>query len=321
MAVGVDVGGTKVLAALVDVSDVAGPQVLERVQVPVTTARAHEPDNLGEQVSSLVETLLVARGGGNVPVGIGVAGYVDLQGAVVRSPNVPQAVGVDLAAAVRDRTGVEAVVDNDANCVATAALMWRRPVVDDLVALTLGTGIGGGLVSGGELLRGARGFAGEPGHMVTVPGGIPCVCGQRGCWERYASGTALGEMAEEAFASGRVGLGGPGGDVEARSGERLVAAARCGDSAAIEVIAEYCSHFALGLANLMNLLDPALVVVGGGVALALDVMLDHILVELASNPTLADRMPVIEVAPFADAAGVVGAATAAAVACEPGPVR
>ncbi|MCZ7628972.1 MAG: ROK family protein [Microthrixaceae bacterium] len=227
--------------------------------------------------------------------------------------------GVDLVGAVRDRTGVEAVIDNDANCVATAALAWRRPLAEDLVALTLGTGIGGGLVCGGELVRGARGFAGEPGHMVIVPGGVPCVCGQRGCWERYAPGTALGEMADEAFMSGHVVLGRSQEDVAVPSGERLVAAARSGHMAATEVIAEYCSHFALGLANLMNLLDPALVVIGGGVALALDIMLDHVRSDLASNPTLADRMPTIEVAPFADAAGVVGAATAAAAARERGP--
>lgn len=312
VAVGVDVGGTKVLGVVVDFSDVGGPQVLERVHVPVTTASPHEPGNLGEQVSAVVESLVAAAGAGNVPVGIGVAGYVDLHGEVVRSPNVPQAVGVDLLGAVRDRTGIEAVVDNDANCVATAALMWRRPVVSDLVAVTLGTGIGGGVVAGGKLLRGARGFAGEPGHMVIVPGGLPCVCGQRGCWERYASGTALAEMAEDAFTTGRVRFGATQEGVPAGSGERLVEAARMGDEDATEVISEYSAHLALGLANLMNLLDPGLVVISGGVALALDVMLDHIRAELASNPTVADRMPSVEVAPFADAAGAVGAATAAA---------
>lgn len=311
VAVGVDVGGTKALGALVDLADSGGARVLERVHVPVTTASRHEPGNLGEQVASLVEELVAASGLGAVPVGIGVAGYVDLDGVVVRSPNAPQAVGVDLLGAVRDRTGIDAVVDNDANCVATAALAWRRPAVGDLVALTIGTGIGGGLVSGGRLLRGARGFAGEPGHMVTVPGGIPCACGQRGCWERYASGTALGELAERAFGSGRVEPTGVPDAATGGSGERLVAAARAGDVAAIEVMAEYSVHLALGIANLTNLLDPEVVVIGGGVALALDVMADHVRAELASNPTMEGRVPHIEAAPFADAAGAVGAATTA----------
>jgi glucokinase len=318
VAVGVDVGGTKVLGLVVDFSGVGGPQVLEELNVPVTTSLAHEPDNLGEQVSALVERLVATTGEGSVPVGIGVAGYVDLQGAVVRSPNVPQAVGVDLRGAVRDRTGIQAVVDNDANCVATAALAWRKPVVTDLLAVTLGTGIGGGLVVGGHLLRGARGFAGEPGHMVIVPGGHPCVCGQRGCWERYASGTALGAMAADAFSTGRVQFGATPEVIPGGSGERLVAFARAGNSAATDVISEYSAHLAVGLANLMNLLDPELVVISGGVALALDVMLDHIMAELASNPTVAHRLPSVEVAPFADAAGAVGAATAAAGACQPG---
>lgn len=313
VAVGVDVGGTKMLGVLVDFSAARGPQVLERIHVPVTTASSQDPDNLGEQVSTVVESLVATAGAKDVPVGIGVAGYVDLQGSVARSPNVPQAVGVDLVGAVRDRTGIEAVVDNDANCVAIAALMWRRPVVRDLVAVTLGTGIGGGLVAGGNLLRGARGFAGEPGHMVVVPDGLPCACGQRGCWERYASGKALGEMAEAAFATGRVEFHATTQCSPAGSGERLVAAARTGNMAAVEVISQYSARLALGLANLMNLLDPALVVISGGVALALDVMVDHIRAELASNPTVADRLPSIEVAPFADAAGAVGAATTAAV--------
>lgn len=318
VAVGVDVGGTKVLGVVVDLSDAGGPQVLERMNEPVTTAHAHEPHDLGEQVSVLVERLVATNGAGSVPVGIGVAGYVDLHGAVIRSPNVPQAVGVDLLGAVRDRTGIEAVVDNDANCVATAALQWRKPVVNDLVAVTLGTGIGGGVVVGGRLLRGGRGFAGEPGHMVIVPGGLPCVCGQRGCWERYASGTALGELAEDAFTTGRVQFGAIPGVAPAGSGERLVALARNGDRAATEVISEYSSHLAVGLSNLMNLLDPDLIVISGGVALALDVILEHVMADLASNPTVAHRLPSVEVAPFADAAGAVGAATTAAGACQPG---
>lgn len=312
LAVGVDVGGTKVLGVVVDFSDRGGPQVLERIQSPVTTAAPHEFGSLGEQLSALIEALVAGAGAGNVPVGIGVAGYVDLRGVVVRSPNIPQAVGMDLRGEVLARTGIEAVVDNDANCVATAALAWRRPVVSELVAVTLGTGIGGGLVAGGRLLRGARGFAGEPGHMVIVPDGLPCVCGQRGCWERYASGTALSEMAEVAFNAGRVRSATTSEGTPVGSGERLVALARTGQRAAAEVISQYAGYLALGIANLMNLLDPELVVISGGVALALDVMLEPIRAELSSNPTVADRLPLVEVAPFADAAGAVGAATTAA---------
>ncbi len=320
LAVGVDVGGTKMLGVLVDLSDPSGPQVMRRVRQPVAPGDPNEADRAGEltdRISALVEDLVAdtrdrdrtsgadrpATRGGAPPVGIGVAGYVDHRGVVLRSPNVEAVVGVDLVREVRDRIGIEVVVDNDANCVAIAAAAWRRPQVSELVAITFGTGIGGGLVVGGELVRGASGLAGEPGHMVVVVGGRPCPCGQRGCWERYASGTALGELARR-----RSGGQGPSG-----SGELLVEAARGGDRGALELLTDYAGHVAVGIANLVNLLDPALVVISGGVALALDVLAGPIEAALHANPTLAGRVPPIEVAPFADAAGAVGAATAAAM--------
>lgn len=322
-AVGIDVGGTKVLGVVVDLSDPAGPQILRRVREPVPTGGPGDAADLAGRISALVERLVAQAerdqatgrdqtdGTGRAatrraapPVGIGVAGYVDRRGVVTRSPNVPQAVGVDLVSEIRERCGIEVTVDNDANCVATAASAWRRPQVADLVAITFGTGIGGGLVVGGELVRGARGFAGEPGHMVVMAGGRRCPCGQRGCWERYASGTALGELAR-----GRAGGPSPPGN-----GELLVEAARGGDPRALELLTEHAGYVALGIANLVNLLDPALVVISGGVALALDVLIGPIEAALAANPTVSDRVPAIEVAPFADAAGAVGAATAAALA-------
>ncbi|MEZ5348381.1 MAG: ROK family protein [Microthrixaceae bacterium] len=311
LAVGIDVGGTKVLG--VRLERVGGRvRVAERIHLPVARGHADSSDGVAAQVADVAAVLSVDTPG--IPIGVGLAGFVGTDGVAARSPNVPQVVGVDLGAALHERLGVRPLVDNDANCVATAALALRTPRVSDLVAVTFGTGIGGGLVAGGELLRGSRGFAGEPGHMVVVRDGIPCVCGQSGCWERYASGARLSELATEAFAGGRVA--GPDADRSGRSigsrsarpGELLVEAARAGDAGALEVLAEFSGWLAVGLSNLVNLLDPELLVVGGGLSSALDVLSEPLTGHLASNPTISDRVPPLEAAPMAEASGAVGAA-------------
>ena len=134
--------------------------------------------------------------------------------------------------------------------------------------VTLGTGIGGGLLQGGTLLTGAHGFAGELGHMVVDPSGPPCPCGRRGCWERFASGGGLGRLAREAAQAGQlpevVALA--GGDPEAVRGEHVTAAARAGDPGALAVIGQLGWWVALGLANLVAVVDPSMVVLGGGLA-------------------------------------------------------
>lgn len=310
-AVGVDIGGTKVLGVRLRRHG-DRVEVLERVHLPVARGREGS-DGVAHQVADVASMLSIDSPG--VPVGVGVAGYVGLDGIPARSPNVPQVVGVDLGAAVTERLGVHPVVDNDANCVAVAARGLHRPAVSDLVALTFGTGIGGGLVVGGSLVRGARGFAGEPGHMVVQPGGIECVCGQHGCWERYASGTRLTELAADAFARGRIGgheTGGGTGTGErplrVPAGELLVEAVRAGDGPATELMEDFCGWLALGVANIVNLLDPELVVVGGGLSAALDVLAGPLEAHLRRMPTVADRVPPVVAAPMAEASGAVGAA-------------
>ncbi len=306
---GVDVGGTKVLGVLVEFAANGTCRILDRVEVPVARNGPGTAGDLAGQLAGVARQLMSDVGGGGVTAaGIGVAGYVSLNGAVVVSPNVPQAVGIDFGAVLGQVCGVEPFIDNDANCVATAALAWRRPTVDDLLVVTLGTGIGGAVVSGGTLIRGAHGFAGEPGHMVVVPDGLPCVCGQNGCWERYASGSALARMAETAIGPTSGGSAGAIGG----SAELLVESARRGDPGAVAVMGEFAGHIADGLGNLINILDPEIVVLGGGVSRALDVITGPLLAELSANPTVRPRLPVVELAPFGEAAGAVGAATAAA---------
>jgi glucokinase len=134
------------------------------------------------------------------------------------------------------------------------------------------------MVVEGRLVRGVNGYAGEPGHMVVDPNGPPCVCGRRGCWERFASGSGLARLAREAAAGGRLArvVALAGDDPEAVRGEHVQAAARDGDTGALAVIDAWAWWVALGLVNLTNLLDPGVILVGGGLATAADLVLEPV---------------------------------------------
>ncbi|MFZ9040573.1 MAG: ROK family protein, partial [Ilumatobacteraceae bacterium] len=200
-----------------------------------------------------------------------------------------------------------------ARCAAAAeGLCGAGTGATDMVLVTLGTGIGGGLVAGGRLQRGKHGFAGEYGHMVVDPDGPPCPCGRRGCWERYASGSGLARLAREAAVGRRVNrvLDIAGGDPEAVRGEMVMQAAREGDPDALAVIDDFGRWVALGLVNLTNTLDPEMFVLGGGLAAGADLYLDPIrkwFRELIYQPELRP-MPAVAFAEWGERAGAVGAA-------------
>jgi glucokinase len=181
--------------------------------------------------------------------------------------------------------------------------------------VTLGTGIGGGLVLDGRVEVGATGFAGEIGHMVVDPAGPPCPCGRRGCWERFASGAGLGLRAREAALAGRMGqvVKLAGGDPESVRGEDVSAAAMAGDPDARRVIEEVGWWLGFGLANLACVLDPECFVLGGGLVHAGDPLLDSARAAFGELVEGGPRRPlaVIVTAAFDERAGAVGAALAA----------
>ncbi len=268
--IGVDVGGTKLLPLRLepDGSIVAG------AARPSPRAGA---DLVSEIVAS-VEALTVAPGAGApAALGVGVPALVDAGGVVRFSAHLGGVVGT----ALRDELeaalpGTAVWVGNDATAACWAE--HQRGAArgcQDVLLITLGTGIGAGFVSGGRLLEGAHGYAGEVGHMVIDPTGPHCSCGKRGCWERYASGSGLGvlgrEMAMAGLAPRLVELA--GGDPEAVRGEHVTRAAGEGDPAAIETMGRLAGWLALGLSNLVNALDPEVIVVGGGLAEAGDVLI------------------------------------------------
>jgi len=267
--VGIDLGGTKVQAVVLDP---------DGGHDPVVEVRVDTPGDAGGLVSTLAGVVAEvdgrlgggrSAGGPVVGVGVGAAGLVDAAGVLHDAPNLPGVVRLDLAGDLAQATGRPVAVDNDA----TAAMLaeWRLGAARgarDAVLVTLGTGIGAGVVMGGALQRGAMGFAGEPGHMMVDPTGPPCPCGRSGCWERFASGSGLGRLARDAAGAGRaprlVALA--GGDAEQVRGEHVAAAAAAGDADALGILDGFAWWVAVGLANLVNILDSELVVVGGGLS-------------------------------------------------------
>lgn len=297
---GLDVGGTKVLAVAVDDAGAT-----------IGSARAATRHGADRLIADLAE--LIGSFGGLAGIGVGIAGLVDRGGRLRVGPNLPGIVDLGLAEQLAGRTGLPVAVENDATC-ATWAEVQRGAArgARDAVLVTLGTGIGGGVVAGGVLQRGANGFAGEPGHMVLDPNGPLCPCGRRGCWERYASGSGLGRMGREAAEAGRaprlVELA--GGDAEAVRGEHVTAAASEDDAGALEVMRDFGWWAGLGIANLVDLLDPEIVVVGGGLISAGSVLLDPLRAAFERLVLAADHRPRVPIvaAELGEEAGAIGAA-------------
>lgn len=257
---GVDVGGTKILGVVVDRD--APSQLLAEHRVG-TPARA---DGVLDALAGVVQTLALEVE--ITSVGVGIAGLVDREGLLHTSPNLPMLSRVPVRAELERRTGLPVAVENDATATA-----WGENQIGsgrgapDMLCLTFGTGIGAGIVLGGKLVRGAHGFAGEAGHMVVDPSGPPCPCGRRGCWERLASGSGLRRLAREAAEAGRLqrALELAGGDLGIVQGEHVSQAAQEGDRQALDLLQAFGWWVALGIGNVVTLLDVSAVVLGGGV--------------------------------------------------------
>lgn len=256
-------------------------------------------------------------------VGVGVPGLVDRRGTLRFAPHLPGVVELDVGRLLAASTGLAVRVDNDATCALRAEHRGGGARgTGDAVLVTLGTGIGGGLLVGNRLARGAAGFAGEIGHMVVEAGGRACTCGGRGCWERYASGTALGRMVKDAVAAG----GGDrfaslaGGGPEAAGGEQVMSAAAAGDAEAVGILEQFAGWVALGLANLVHVLDVERCVIGGGVVAAGDVMLAPVRAAFSRLVMAPYHRPPVQIvaAQLGERAGAIGAALLAAEGSEHG---
>ncbi len=289
--------------------------VLTQRKVP--TPR-HDPPALVAALADLIGEL-AAESGSLDGVGVGLPGLVGLDGVLRYGPNVPGVLDLDVSAVIEDRFGVPVVVDNDATHAARAELRWGRAVDRrHVVVVTQGTGIGGALVVDGRIVRGANGFAGEPGHMLIDPNGHRCACGRKGCWETVSSGAGLVNLAGELIDQGRgerfVALA--GGDRRAVRGEHVSAAFAEGDADALEVLDRFASWVAAGIGSLVSLLDPEMVVLGGGLSEITDQFIEQVRRRVSSMAVGGEHRPAPEIvtARFGPEAGAVGAALAAAEA-------
>ena len=314
LAIGIDIGGTKVAAGVVD----AQGRVVAR-------ARRDTPTRSPQAVEDLIAELVAELSARHevVSVGIGAAGFVDAtRSTVVFSPHLAwrdeplrEAVELRVRERLGRRVGRRTLVENDANAAAWAEYRFGAGRGEPrLVCITLGTGIGGAVVSEGRLQRGRHGIAGEFGHMVVVPGGHRCECGNRGCWEQYASGNSLGRDGRE-LARGRSPfahalLAGAGGDPEAVRGQVVTAAARAGDPAAVEIVQDTGRWLGTGIANLAAALDPGTFVIGGGASDAGDLLLGPAREEFRRTLTGRGHRPEARIvrARLGPDAGLVGAA-------------
>ena len=321
-SIGIDVGGTKMLGVALSA---AGDVVAEaRMASPHPLSAApgdpQAADALVDGLVAMVEILSadVRRAGlpAATALGVGVPGLVDDAGRLRYAPNLPAGDGMDVVARLGDHVDLRVVADNDATCATVAEwVVGAASGASDAVLVTLGTGIGGGLVCAGKVMRGRNGFAGEIGHIVVDPSGPQCACGRRGCWERFASGSGLARMAREAAHAGRLAsvVHAVGGDPEAVRGEDIAAAVAGGDAEAQAVLEELGFWVALGLSNLALVLDPEVFVIGGGLADLVAGILPSVRSTVAEMLWPQSGRPEIRIVPAAlgERAGAIGAALVA----------
>lgn len=306
LACGVDVGGTKILGGVVDEKGT----IVEELRV---TSPATDPDAIQTAIASVVLELKSRHEISSV--GVGAAGYIDkARSTVMFAPNIAWR-DVNLRQGLEKQIDLPVVIENDANAAAWGEFAYGAGAdVEDLLLVTVGTGVGGGLVLDGQLYRGAYGVGAEIGHMRIVPNGIVCGCGNLGCYEQYASGNALVRDVRAAAVAGDPRTSAlverAGGDPGKIVGPMVTEVAQDGDPFAIEALATLGTWLGEGIASLTAVLDPAVVAVGGGVADADELLLGPARTAFRNQLTGRGHRPELDIrrASLGNNAGVIGAA-------------
>ncbi len=305
LIIGVDVGATKTTAALVD--EQANILNLNRKSTPTESSKilVRNTIELIEEIFNVSKACVKNILG----IGLGVAGLMDFQkGIVVFSPNLPLR-NLPLRDIVHHHFNVPTFLDNDANVAAMGEKFFGvGREVSNLVCLTIGTGIGGGMIIDDRVYRGAGGSAAEIGHMVIDPDGPPCGCGNRGCLEAFASGTAIARRAREVVNEESIIFRLIRGKIEDISAEVVVHAARKGDSLAKRILREVGEALGVGVANVINIFNPEMIIIGGGMA-EIEELLTTARAEI-SRRALAPNLKMVKIvgASLRTNAGVLGAA-------------
>ena len=309
LTLGVDLGGTKVETALVD----AAGRIVASQRRPTQPEKG--PDAVIADIVACVETCLGEAGKAAQSLGVGVAGQLDRTGTLRFSPNLGWR-NVSLKVKLEEALGIPVVIDNDVRAATRGE--WRHGVgqgVNDLVCLFVGTGIGGGVVSGGRILEGCSNTAGELGHMTIVADGRRCHCPNRGCLEAYAGGWAIAERAQEAVrADPQAGqrLVALAGDIKQISAATVSQACGDGDPLARRLVEETAQYLAAGVVGIINAFNPCLLVLGGGVIQGRPEYVSEVERVVRENALQAAVQGLrIVMAALGDKAGVIGAAALA----------
>ena len=308
--IGLDIGGTKISGCVVD----AGGTILARGR---RDTPAQDPGAILDEAADLIRDLSFEREIG--AVGVACAAFIDRTASTVLfAPNLAWR-DLPIKASLESALDLPVTIENDANAAAWGEFRFGAGVgTADMVLVTVGTGLGGGVVTNGALLRGAFGIAAELGHMRVVPGGIRCGCGNRGCWEQYASGTALVREARELVVSESPHAARLSelcaGDPEGLTGPDVTRAAAEGDPAAVELLSDLGTWIGEGAASVAAILDPALVVLGGGVAEAGGLLIDSAVAAFRRHLTGRGHRPEARfvLAALGNDAGMIGVADLAA---------
>ncbi len=305
--IGLDIGGTNMRGALIDGDE----EQVDELKIPSEASRGIE-----KLIGNLVEFIDKIRRGREIyGVGIGIPGIIDsTTGVITAAPNIKNVHNYPIRDVLREKLGgnIRLVVENDANMVGLGE--WRKGAgkdVDSMIMMTIGTGLGGGLILGGELWSGAHGMGGEIGHMTINPQGPRCNCGNYGCLESYASAVAIRRMVSEAISDGsitnalreRIKDKGPG-----EIPELVMETALSGDETALGIWHEVGKALGIAVASLQNLLDVDMVVLGGGIANAWDLFIDTVREEADMRGFDAPMGKLrIERSVLGDDAGILGA--------------
>ncbi len=310
-AAGIDVGGTKIEAASVDGQGIVGETI--RTATDVVSG----PKCVMSAIAEAVRVLAERAGSSPAGVGIGMAGQIDAAtGGVIFAPNL-QWKNVPLAASLKAALGVDVTVTNDVRAAAFGE--WRHGAgrgFNDLVCVFVGTGIGGGIVSGGRMLEGCTNTAGEIGHIVVEIDGPPCTCGGKGCMEALAGGWAIGRAARAAIEEGVEGsdalLDAAGGAIEAVTAETVATVAAHCEALALRILDAAGKAFSAGCVSLINAFNPCRLILGGGVIEGVPGLVRRVRedIDLYALPAAAAGVEVVPAA-LGRLAGVIGAGTLA----------
>lgn len=303
--IGVDLGGTKIAVGLVDETN----HIVGKAWTPTCPEKG--PEGIVDDILGCVSNVLVLSGAELrecTGMGVGSPGTCDAENGTVRNAHNLGWSGVPLCAMLSERCGLPVRLDNDANCAALGEVVaGAARGCSSALMVTLGTGVGGGLIIGGKIFSGYRTLGGEFGHMCIMLDGEECSCGQRGCWEAYASATALCRQGRRAAQAHPDSLLNTLGELD---GEKIFAAAARGDGPAVAVVEQYCRYVAVGIVNLVNAVYPQTVILGGGVSAAGEVLLGPVRRYIAGNFFVQDEalMPTLVQAVLGNDAGIIGAA-------------